>query len=232
MNEVIAATNSLSAFIGTESIKLFLGVFVPGIMKYSLIWIRKLLDIQSVEKNSLTEKRAKVLSDISAMASKRRIDVTKNAIKAMYESIGMYYSNSVNKFLLTYLRVSCITYDDRDFQAFIKTPVFSDIQTASVKNYNVKYRQERKQKCIFSFIVFVIFLAAFMFFAGMAKNSTGSDKVFFIIMAVIFYLLPVIFSFLMMNEFDRSRRARVFYKKFAPWYQQKLTNKYMSRIIG
>ncbi|VTM17254.1 Uncharacterised protein [Raoultella terrigena] len=222
MSDVASAANNISAFISSESLKLFLGVLVPGIMKYALLGLRKFFDIQPAEKIAVTEKRSKVLAAISGMMNERLTDAGKNTIKALYETIGMFYPLSINERLLTFLRDNSLSYDDRDFRSFIKAPLVQGVESGSVSLYNVRYRRERKQRVLFSGISFLILFAAFMLFAGLAKNSTGPEKTFFIVMAMAFYLLNFAFVFFIMNEFERSRRARQFYKKFAPWLRQKI----------
>ncbi|MGE0971521.1 hypothetical protein ACQFN5_18385 [Klebsiella sp. WOUb02] len=191
-------------------------------MKYAFIGLRKFFDIQPAEKMAVTEKRSKTLANIAGMVNEKLTDASQNTIKALYETIGMYYPISINERLLTFLRENSISYDDRDFRAFIKTPLSPGVQSASVSLYNVRYRKERKQRIVFSVICFLILFVTFMLFAGMAKSSAGPDKTFFTVMAIVFYLLNFIFVFFIMNEFERFRRARQFYKKFAPWLKQKI----------
>lgn len=163
------------------------------------------------------------------MCEGKSTEATKNSIKALYETINMYYPSHINERLLTFLREKNLVYENREFQAFIKVPPVNDLQNEAVSSYNKRYRKERARRIIYTVGMFVFLLAAFITFARMAKSTSGSDSVFFIVLAVIFYLLAFAFSFFIMNGFDQSRRARIFYKEFAPWLEQILAEKKMDQ---
>lgn len=220
--EEINSTINFSTLISTESLKLSLGVLIPGLIKAAWPLIKRLAGIHYAEKATVTEKRAKALSCISELYTKSINTAMENAVKALYDVIGMQYSVKINELLLTFLRERNISYEDRDFQGFIKTPCIKDIQNDSFNSYNKRYRKLRGLQLAFISIISLIFLTALFVFAEIAKTSSGSEQVFFIVLAMSAYFLNVLWILFMMSQFEQFRRARVFYRTFSPWLQHKL----------
>ncbi|EJL85968.1 hypothetical protein [Pantoea sp. GM01] len=221
MEEINSAIN-ISTLISTESLKLSLGVLVPGLIKAALPFIKRLAGIHYAEKATITEKRAEALASISNLYAKNINTATENAVKALYDVIGMQYSVKINELLLTFLRDRNISYEDRDFQGFIKIPCIKNIQNDSFNSYNKRYRKLRSVQVAFITIVSMILLIALFTFAEIAKTSSGTEQVFFIVLAMSAYFLNVFWILFMMSQFEKFRRARVFYRTFSPWLQKKL----------
>ncbi|WP_312179620.1 hypothetical protein [Pantoea sp. CTOTU46764] len=220
--EEMKSTINLSTLISIEPLKLSLGVLILGLIKSAWPIIKRLAGIHYAEKATITEKRAKALSCISDLYAKSINTATDNAVKALYEVIGMQYSVKINELLLTFLRERNISYEDRDFQGFIKTPCIKDIQNDSFNNYNKRYKKLRGNQLAFvTFISLTLFTALFIF-ADIAKSSSGNEQVFFIALAMSAYCLNVFWILFMMSQFEKFRRARIFYRTFSPWLQQKL----------
>ena len=133
----------LPALISAESLKLSLSVLIPGLLKSLWPLIKRLVGIHYSEKIAITERRAKSLTKISELYDKSINPATKNAVKALYDVIGMQYSVKINELLLTFLREKNIIHENKDFQSFIKVPRIHNIQSDSIEEYNKRYRKLR-----------------------------------------------------------------------------------------
>lgn len=222
MSGVVSAADSFLTFASKESLRLLLGALIPGILKGGLYVIKWFFSLQPSDRDANAKLKAETLMKIWEVRREKLTGTSGNLIKALYENIRMYYPIKVNDYILMFAREKCISYENRELKAFTVITPLPDVLNESEQTYNTRYRKIRKVYLISFLITVAVFFIPMYFVLEAGKAAHGEFKIIAVCTFVTLYVTWGILAWFILNDFERQRMARNFYKKFAPWLNNKI----------
>ncbi|CND44644.1 hypothetical protein [Yersinia pseudotuberculosis] len=171
------------------------------------------------------KKRFETFEKIGELEKSERNPLKESMIKALYESIGMFFPRQYNRYLLEYMIETGLPYKDKELNYFIRS--------VDLMNINIRLNQFELNKkkrfhrlidlwVVIIFVTLILIPVSFIIFKSAHLLPEGKDVLGYVLSGAVGGAWAFLYVGFVI-ETQRCISAKLFSKKFLPWLDQKRT---------
>lgn len=149
-----------------------------------------------------------------------------NVIRALYASIGMHFTNELNRYTLDYINEKGLPYDHSELNHFLKSARLLDIDTVRNRyefNGTKSFLRQIELWAVFAAVTAILIPAAFVAFkATPTVKDTWEIAGYTVFVLFLGVWTSLYFGFV--SQLQHCISTKSFYKKFGPWLQQRIAD--------